>query len=31
VVTCEPVDRPFLEELVDHVLVPVLNPLPKEN
>jgi AcrR family transcriptional regulator len=31
VVTCEPLDRPFLEELVDHVLVPVLNPLPKEN
>ena len=31
VVTCEPVDRPFLEELVDHVLLPVLNPLPKEN
>jgi AcrR family transcriptional regulator len=30
VVTCEPVDRPFLEELVDHVLLPVLNPLPKE-
>ena len=29
-VTREPVDRPFLEELVDHVLLPVLNPLPKE-
>ena len=31
VVTCEPVDRPYLEELVDHVLLPVINPLPKEN
>ena len=30
VITGEPVDRPFLEELVDHVLLPVLNPLPKE-
>ena len=31
VITGEPIDRPFLEELVDHVLLPVLNPLPKEN
>jgi AcrR family transcriptional regulator len=31
VITCEPIDRPFLEELVDHVLLPVLKPLPKEN
>jgi AcrR family transcriptional regulator len=30
VVTCEPIDRPFLQELVDCVLLPVLNPLPKE-
>jgi AcrR family transcriptional regulator len=30
VITMEPLDRPFLEELVDHVLLPVLNPLPKE-
>lgn len=30
-VTSEPIDRPFLEELIDHVLLPVLNPLPKEN
>jgi len=30
VITCEPVDRPFLEELVDHVLLPVVKPLPKE-
>ena len=30
VVTFEPIDRPFLEELVDRVLLPVLNPLPKE-
>lgn len=29
-VTGEPIDRPFLEELIDHVLLPVLNPLPKE-
>jgi AcrR family transcriptional regulator len=31
VVTREPVDRPFLEELVDDVLLPVLTPLPKES
>ena len=30
VVTCEPLDRPFLEELVDHVLLPLLSPLPKD-
>ena len=29
-VTREPVDRRFLKELVDHVLLPVLKPLPKE-
>jgi AcrR family transcriptional regulator len=30
VITAEPLDQAFLEELVDHVLLPVLNPLPKE-
>jgi AcrR family transcriptional regulator len=31
VISGEPLDRPFLEELVDHVLLPVLQPLPKES
>jgi AcrR family transcriptional regulator len=31
VVTGEPLDRAFLEELVDHVLLPILQPLPKES
>jgi AcrR family transcriptional regulator len=31
VVTGESLDQSFLEELVDHVLLPVLNPLPKES
>jgi AcrR family transcriptional regulator len=31
VVTAEPLDQAFLEELVDHVLLPILNPLPKDN
>jgi hypothetical protein len=30
VITAQPLDQAFLEELVDHVLLPVLNPLPKE-
>ena len=30
VVTGEPLDQAFLEELVDHVLLPILNPLPKD-
>jgi AcrR family transcriptional regulator len=30
VVSCEPLDQPFLQELVDHVLLPILNPLPKD-
>ena len=30
VITAEPLDQAFLEELVDHVLLPILNPLPKE-
>jgi AcrR family transcriptional regulator len=30
VITGQPLDQAFLEELVDHVLLPVLNPLPKE-
>jgi AcrR family transcriptional regulator len=31
VVTSEPLDQAFLEELVDHVLLPILNPLPKDS
>jgi AcrR family transcriptional regulator len=31
VVTGEPLDQAFLEELVDHVLLPILQPLPKES
>jgi AcrR family transcriptional regulator len=31
VVTAEPLDQAFLEELVDHVLLPVLPLLPKDN
>jgi AcrR family transcriptional regulator len=31
VVTGEPLDEAFLEELVDHVLLPILNPLPKDS
>ncbi|HEY6891290.1 MAG TPA: TetR/AcrR family transcriptional regulator [Solirubrobacter sp.] len=30
VITAEPLDQAFLEELVDHVLLPILQPLPKE-
>ena len=30
VITAEPLDQAFLEELVDHVLLPILKPLPKE-
>jgi AcrR family transcriptional regulator len=30
IVTGEPLDRPFLEELVDHVLLPLIKPLPKD-
>ena len=30
VISAEPLDQPFLEELVDHVLLPILHPLPKE-
>ena len=28
--TGEPLDQAFLEELVDHVLLPILQPLPKD-
>ena len=31
VITAEPLDGAFLEELVDHVLLPVLPLLPKDN
>ena len=31
VITSEPLDRAFLAELVDHVLLPILNPLPKDS
>jgi AcrR family transcriptional regulator len=31
VVTGEPLDRAFLEELVDHVLLPIFHPLPKDS
>jgi AcrR family transcriptional regulator len=31
VVTGEPLDRAFLEELVDHVLLPLFQPLPKDS
>jgi AcrR family transcriptional regulator len=30
VITAEPLDQSFLEELVDHVLLPILQPLHKE-
>ena len=31
VIIGDPLDSSFLEELVDHVLLPVLNPLPRES
>jgi AcrR family transcriptional regulator len=31
VVTGEPLDQAFLEELVDHVLLPLFQPLPKDS
>jgi AcrR family transcriptional regulator len=31
VVTGEPLDQAFLEELVDHVLLPIFQPLPKDS